>query len=95
MRGIILISWESHRGQQRACETKFVAVRVNQVEETLSPFRRVAGRGSWLAPRRECTFVKSINVGDVKEIRYQDQRRSTVGWATRLRQLHPHRKLRE
>jgi hypothetical protein len=32
-----------------------------------SPQFGVAGRGSWLAPRRECTFVKSINVGDVKE----------------------------
>ena len=50
------ISCESHRGRQRACETKFVAVGVNQVEETLSPFG-VAGRSSWLAPRRERTFV--------------------------------------
>ena len=48
------------------CETKFVTVGVNQVEETLSPLG-VAGRGSWLAPRRECTFVKSINIGDVKD----------------------------
>jgi hypothetical protein len=29
---------KSHRGPQRACETKFVAVGVNQVEETLSSF---------------------------------------------------------
>jgi hypothetical protein len=43
-----------------------VAVGVNQVEETLSPFG-VAGRGSWLASRRERTFVKSINIGDVKD----------------------------
>jgi hypothetical protein len=57
---------ESHRGPQRVCETKFVAIGINQVEETLSPFG-VAGRGSWLAPCRECTFVKSINIGDVKD----------------------------
>ena len=57
---------KSHRGPQRACETKFVTVGVNQVEETLSPFG-VTGRCSWLAPRRECTFVKSINIGDVKD----------------------------
>ena len=37
-----------------------MAVGVNQVEETLSPFR-VAGRGSWLAPRRERTFVKTAS----------------------------------
>src|SRR5580704_5189083 len=60
------ISCESHRAPQRACETKFVAVGVNQVEETLSPFG-VAGRSSWLAPRRQRTFVKSINIGDVKD----------------------------
>ena len=48
------------------CETKFVAVGVNQAEETLSSFG-VTGRGSWLAPRRECTFVKSVNIGDVKD----------------------------
>ena len=64
------VSRESHRGlqgrgPQGACETKFVAVGVNQVEETLSPFG-VVRRGSWLAPRRERTFVKSINIGDVK-----------------------------
>ena len=28
----------SHTEDSRACETKFVAVGVNQVEETLSPF---------------------------------------------------------
>ena len=39
------ISCESHRGRQGACETKLVAVGVNQVEETLSPFG-VAGRSS-------------------------------------------------
>ena len=52
---------------ERAGETKFVAAGSNQVEETLSPFG-VAGRGTdWLAPRRERTLVKSINIGDVKD----------------------------
>jgi hypothetical protein len=37
-----------------------MAVGVNQVEETLSPFG-VAGRGSWFAPRRERTFVKTVS----------------------------------
>jgi hypothetical protein len=56
------------------CETKFVAVEVNQMFG-------LAGRGSWLAPRRECTFVKSINVGDVKD--HAPTRTSAAQWAGR------------
>src|ERR1700733_1149125 len=69
--GLQTVSRESHRGlqgrgPQGACETKFVAVGVNQVEETLSPFG-VAGRSSRVAPSRERTFIKSINIGDVED----------------------------
>src|ERR1700731_3781143 len=42
--------------EQRPAE--FVAVGVSQMEEALTPFG-VAGRGSWLVSRCECTVVKS------------------------------------
>ena len=52
--------------EQRPSETEFVAVRVCEVEEALSPFG-IAGRGRWLAPCCERTVVKCINIGDVKD----------------------------
>ena len=55
-------SWEVTPRTAKGVETNFVTVGVNHV----SPFG-VTGRCSWLAPRRECTFVKSINIGDVKD----------------------------
>src|SRR3954453_16450078 len=53
------------RGLQKPSETEFVAVRVNYVEEALTPFG-VAGRSSWLASRCERTVVKFINTGDIE-----------------------------
>ena len=48
--------------QQRPGETKFVAVGVIEVEEALTPFG-IAGHGSWLVSRCECTVVKCVNIG--------------------------------
>jgi hypothetical protein len=47
-------------------ETKFVAVGVIEVEEALTPFG-IAGHGSWLVSRCECTVVKCVNIGNVKD----------------------------
>src|SRR6266851_8119229 len=54
-----------NRGQ-RPGETEFVAVGVIEVEEALAPFG-VAGRGSWLVSRCECTVVKCVNIGNVED----------------------------
>jgi hypothetical protein len=51
---------------QRPSETEFVAVRVNEVEEALTPLG-VAGHGSWLVSRSERTVVKCVNIGNVKD----------------------------
>src|SRR5882724_39415 len=48
--------------EQRPGETKFVAVGVIEVEEALTPFG-IAGHGSWLVSRCECTVVKCVNIG--------------------------------
>src|ERR1700730_12872629 len=50
--------------EQRPAE--FVAVGVSQMEEALTPFG-VAGRGSWLVSRCECTVVKCVNIGNVED----------------------------
>src|ERR1700688_688386 len=52
--------------QQRPSEAEFVAVGVSQMEEALTPFG-VAGRGSWLVSRCECTVVKCVNIGNVED----------------------------
>ena len=36
------------------------------MEEALTPFG-IAGRGSWLVPRRERTVVERINIGNVED----------------------------
>jgi hypothetical protein len=36
------------------------------MEEALTPFG-IAGFGGWLAPCRERTFIKCINIGDVED----------------------------
>ena len=49
---------------QTLSETEFVAVGVTQVEKALTPFG-VAGRSSWLVPRRERTVVERFNIGNI------------------------------
>jgi len=67
------------RGLRPAAACTQVVCAAEQETHPLSPFG-VAGRSNWLVPRRECTFVKSINIGDVKDhAPHQDRRRSGLG----------------
>jgi hypothetical protein len=52
--------------EQRPSEAEFVAVGVNQVEESLTPFG-VVGHGSWLVSRCERTVVECVNIGNVED----------------------------
>jgi len=52
------------RGPQRACETKIVASGSIKRKKR-SPHS--ASWGAWVAPRREHTFVNSVNICDVKD----------------------------
>src|ERR1700675_168567 len=52
--------------EQRPSETEFVAVRVIEVEEALTPFG-IAGHGSRLVSRGERTVVKCVNIGNVED----------------------------
>src|SRR5215212_6882331 len=52
--------------QQTPCETKFVAIGVNEVEEALTPFG-IAGRVHWLQSRCAGSVVKDVNISNVED----------------------------
>src|ERR1700716_2074620 len=65
MAGRFLLLMDGNR-EQRASETGFVGVGVDQVEEALTPFG-VVGHGSRLVSRCERTVVKCVNIGNVED----------------------------
>src|SRR5207237_8530852 len=60
------VDLELYRGAQRPRETELVAIGVDEMKVALSPFG-ISGHSRGLAPSRQRTVIKCINVGHVED----------------------------